>query len=657
MKYFLSITHNLKNLKKSEILISLLILFTIPFLYYLNKIVKPDHLYGGNIFLFDYSLKKNLIIFVMFYLIYLIILGIKKILSFNFDNKKTIFFLILIISLYKIYIYGFPFDFKSLDDIYTSYFIDNKYNYYKSIHYISYLIKSFLPYPQYTNSFVQVLFGIISLITIFLLFKKFSDKKSLYSITTVLLLIIYMPWNMVETLIGPDPLFSLIFYLSILFSFKTINNFNTKDLIVLNLLFIIGIFTKDTFIYMSLLILLYILFAHKVKKYLTISILIINVMITSSIVSNINVQKYGIESFYKNQVYLLKIMTYGYLNPNIKKTYENSLSDDARILLNDIDKQFKINVTPHKREPFYSDKAPKFWINLIRPDFETIALKPITTIYKANVKSIMKNISDIADVKLTNNQISITSKEIISIFENEKKKFNDFNNREMVTYMKNIVFDGYLLNDKMCLNLDSVTFDLKCFKRTFNSIENLLLDRSDNWYYKKPALDMAANYNPISKTYSSHEKIDYATEIILKKPLLYISQSILSFFGDTGFLPIPTALGDALTIFKKNNTPKFLTHNLQHIFYPIINFWYLYCIFSFLISILFINNLNIKNKNIFFSIIPIYFGALISFFSMGEAPRQMLLVMPFIFYNFLVVMNFIFSKINHIIFNTQYEKY
>ena len=168
---------------------------------------------------------------------------------------------------------------------------------------------------------------------------------------------------------------------------------------------------------------------------------------------------------------------------------------------------------------------------------------------------------------------------------------------------------------------------------------------------------MAANYNPISKTYSSHEKIDYATEIILKKPLLYISQSILSFFGDTGFLPIPTALGDALTIFKKNNTPKFLTHNLQHIFYPIINFWYLYCIFSFLISILFINNLNIKNKNIFFSIIPIYFGALISFFSMGEAPRQMLLVMPFIFYNFLVVMNFIFSKINHIIFNTQYEKY
>ena len=576
--------------------------------------------------------------------------------SFNFDSKKTIFFLISIIFLYKIYLYSFPFDFSNIENIYTSYFIDNRFNYYKSIHYISYFIKSFLPYPQYLNSFVQVLFGTISMVAVFLIFTKFSDKKSLYAITTVLLLAIYMPWNMVETLIGPDPLFGLIFYLSILFSFKTINNFNAKNLIVLNLLFIIGIFTKDTFTYMALLIILFIFFTHKVKKYLTTSILIINIMITSNIVSNINVQKYGMVSFYKNQVYLLKIMTYGYLNPNIKKTYEKSLSDDSKILLEVIDKQYKINITPHKREPFYSDKAPKFWINLIRPDFETIGLKPSATSYKANVKSIMKNISDIIDVKLTNNQINITSKEIIFIFDNEKKKFNDFNNREMITYMKNIVYDGYLLEEKMCLSLDSITFDLKCFKNTFNSIDNLLPNRSDNSYYKKVAIDLATKYNPITKSYSSHEKINYVTEIILKKPFLYISQSILSFFG-TGYVPVPTGMGDAYKIFKNNNTPKFLTHNLQKIFYPIINFWYLYCVFAFFISILFTNNSQLRNKNIFFSIIPLYFGALISFFSMGEVPRQMLLVMPFIFYNFLVVMNFIFSKMNCIIFNTQYEKY
>ena len=656
MKYFLLIIHNLKDLKKSEILISLSFLFSIPFIYYLNLIVKSDHLYGGNIFLFELGLKKYLIIFIMFYLIYLIILGIKKMISFNFDSKKTIFLLISMIFLYKIYLYSFPFDFNNIDNIITTYFIDNNFNYYKSIHYISYFIKFFLPYPQYLNSFVQVLFGTISLIAIFLLFTKFSDKKSLYAITSVLLLIIYMPWNMVETLIGPDPLFGLIFYLSILFSFKTINNFNVKNLIVLNLLFMIGIFTKDTFTYMSLLIILFIFFTHKVKKYLTTSILIINIMITSNIVSNINVQKYGMESFYKNQVYLLKIMTYGYLNPNIKKTYEKSLSDDAKILLKDIDKQYKFNITPHKREPFYSDKAPKFWTNLIRPDFETIGLKPSTTSYKANVESIMKNISDIVDVKLTNSQINITGKEIIFIFDNEKKKFDDFNNREMIIYMKNIVYDEYLLEQKMCLNLDSITYDLKCFKRTFNSIDNLLLNRSDNWYYKKVALNLATKYNPITKSYSSHEKINYLTEIILKKPLLYISQSILSFFT-SGYVPVPTTLGDASKIFKNNNTPKFLTHKLQIIFYPIINFWYLYCVFAFFISILFTNNSQLRNKNIFFSIIPIYFGALISFFSMGEVPRQMLLVMPFIFYNFLVVMNFIFSKMNYIIFNTQYEKY
>jgi len=211
--------------------------------------------------------------------------------------------------------------------------------------------------------------------------------------------------------------------------------------------------------------------------------------------------------------------------------------------------------------------------------------------------------------------------------------------------MKNIVYDEYLLEQKMCLNLDSITYDLKCFKRTFNTIDNLLLNRSDNWYYKKVALNLATKYNPITKSYSSHEKINYLTEIILKKPLLYISQSILSFFT-SGYVPVPTGMGDAYKIFKNNNTPKFLTHNLQKIFYPIINFWYLYCVFAFFISILFINNSQLRNKNIFFSIIPLYFGALISFFSMGEVPRQMLLVMPFIF-----------SKMNYIIFNIQYEKY
>ena len=79
--------------------------------------------------------------------------------------------------------------------------------------------------------------------------------------------------------------------------------------------------------------------------------------------------------------------------------------------------------------------------------------------------------------------------------------------------------------------------------------------------------------------------------------------------------------------------------------------------FFHLFTQLYFVSLSIRYKNILFSIIPLYFGALISFFSMGEVPRQMLLVMPFIFYNFLIVMNFIFSRINHIIFNTQYEKY
>ena len=116
-------------------------------------------------------------------------------------------------------------------------------------------------------------------------------------------------------------------------------------------------------------------------------------------------------------------------------------------------------------------------------------------------------------------------------------------------------------------------------------------------------------------------------------------------------------MGDAKRIFVENKIPKWFYKETQRIFFPIINYWYVYCLFSFFYAILFINDQNIRNKNILFSIIPIYFGALISFFSFGEVPRQMLLIIPFIFYNFLNVMSFIFDKVRYIILNKQNENY
>ena len=188
----------------------------------------------------------------------------------------------------------------------------------------------------------------------------------------------------------------------------------------------------------------------------------------------------------------------------------------------------------------------------------------------------------------------------------------------MLKYIKFIVYDEYILKSKMCADKNLNKYILKCVKNVFLTINNeFILSRSDDNFYKTPVIKMATKYNPNTKSYSSHPNIDSVTEIILKKPALYITQSVLS-LETLDMFRTPTSIGDANRIFVENKIPKWFYKELQRIFFPIINYWYVYCVFSFFYAILFINDLNIRNKNILFSIIPIYFGALISFFHLGK---------------------------------------
>ena len=592
----------------------------------------------------------------IFFILYLAINNLKKKILFNFNSTKIIYFIFLTIIFYKIYLYRIPFDFGNIQIEVDKYFDENKFNYYKSINYLMYYLNNFFENSQFINSLLQVLFGTFSLVLIFLFTQKYEDNKNLIPILSVFLLMIYMPWNMVETLIGPDPLFGLIFYFSIYLTLSTVKKISLKQILLLNFLFLLGGFTKDTFNYLAPLLILYVIFTHRNLKILTSMTLVVNLLCTSMLISHINLSKYGISSFYKNQVYLLKIMTYGYLNPNIRKSYEDTLSRDAKNLLTDVDYIYKTSVTPHKREPFVHSTNPVLW-NYIRPDYESIKLKGVITKPKANLDEIMSLIKSSINIKLDSNT-HISDKEIILLMMNVEKKLKNYPDKEMLKYIKFIVYDGYILKSKMCADKNLNKYFLKCVKNVFLTINNeFILSRSDDNFYKTPAIKMATKYNPNTKSYSFHPNIDSVTEIILKKPALYITQSILSFFGNTGYVPTPTSMGDARRIFVENKIPKWFYKELQRIFFPIINYWYVYCVFSFFYAILFINDRNIRNKNILFSIIPIYFGALISFFSFGEVPRQMLLIIPFIIYNFLNVISFIFNKVRYIILNKQNENY
>jgi len=648
---------NFKKLTASELLFCCLLPLTLFFIVILNKIFKSANLYGTEIFHLDSAFKNQILIILLFFILYLITSNIRKKISLNLNSKKIIYFIFSIIILYKIYLYRMPFDFGNIQIEINKYFVDNRFNYYKSINYLMLYLNNLFDNSQIINSSLQVLFGTFSLVLFFLLAQKYEHDSNLLGILSVFLLIIYMPWNMIETLIGPDPLFALIFYFSIYLTLSTEKKINYKQILLLNFLFLLGGFTKNTFNYLAPLLILYIIFMHKNLKALTSVTLAANIICTSMLISNININKYGIDSFYKNQVYLIKIMTYGYLNPNIRSSYEESLTAEAKKLLIDIDYNHKKSVIPHKREPFVHNTNPQFW-NYVRPEYESIKLKGVPSKYKANLDEIMTLVKLNINLKLNNNDTHISDIEIINLLRNVKKQLTNFRDKEMLEYIKLIVYDGYLLNSKMCIDKNLNQYSLKCVHAVFSTMNhNFMFARADDNFYKMPAIEMATKYDTVTKTYSYHPNIDSVKEILLKKPLLYVSQSILSFFGNTGIVPVPTGMGDAHRIFAENKTPKWFYKEAQRIFFPIINYWYVYCIFSFIYSLLFINDLSIRYKNILFSIIPLYFGALISFFSFGEVPRQMLLIMPFIFYNFLTVMSFIFKKMQYLIFNKRHEDY
>ena len=130
-----------------------------------------------------------------------------------------------------------------------------------------YYLNNFFENSQFINSLLQVLFGTFSSVLIFLFTQKYEDNKNLIAVLTVFLLAIYMPWNMVETLIGPDPLFGLIFYFSIYLTLSTVKKISLKQILLFNFLFLLGGFTKDTFNYLAPLLILYVIFTHTNLKY------------------------------------------------------------------------------------------------------------------------------------------------------------------------------------------------------------------------------------------------------------------------------------------------------------------------------------------------------------------------------------------------------
>ena len=74
-----------------------------------------------------------------------------------------------------------------------------------------------------------------------------------------------------------------------------------------------------------------------------------------------------IKSLYDNYVGYIK-------NKNYVKNYKNNLSNNAQILLKDINNSYKKNILPSKRQSFYTEEKSILWA-YIRPDYENVYIK------------------------------------------------------------------------------------------------------------------------------------------------------------------------------------------------------------------------------------------------------------------------------------------
>ena len=126
--------------------------------------------------------------------------------------------------------------------------------------------------------------------------------------------------------------------------------------------------TRESVVYL-LPIFIIILATSSEKRVFSIITLSFTFLISSSLISHNNQSNYGISSIVRDHHLILKMQYYGYLNQGIIDSYQSKLSNEGKLLLNDIKKTYDLNILPHKREPF--DLSKFGTLNNFAPDTPT----------------------------------------------------------------------------------------------------------------------------------------------------------------------------------------------------------------------------------------------------------------------------------------------
>tara|TARA_B110000967_G_scaffold150705_1_gene154588 strand:- start:575 stop:2587 length:2013 start_codon:yes stop_codon:yes gene_type:complete len=647
--------------------LNILIFFSIfYFIFKINYTFRIEELFGSQVFLTEiiapnaFPALIKFSIFIAGCIIFLtlfnkLMMKYKNIFS-EFSQTKTLMIILGISFFIKMMILGFNID--TNDDVKNTIdkvFINGEFNAYKLYNYLAYATYLLTDNYNFYLYIINIIFSVITIGILYLIFSRFLEKDSSLFII-IFLSLLCIPLTSIAAYLRVDSMYILLFTSTFYYLIKIIQDNNHKDFMKLLLILVLSCLCRESTLYMLPLFIFILLFSkHHKTKYILASSFI--VLIMSMLISSANLKNYGMKSKYKEFHLLVKAMQYGYLNEKNIESYKNNLSNNAQILLNDINKSYKTFVPPHKREIF-SGVPPypsRYW-DLIRPDAENIETKSRVTPYKGNLEIVVQDYITL----LNKGPTSVTEEDLAALVNVQSLKYNNIDDKNLLAYTVRLLLELFLiaenkvpssiglcqigLNDRL-----SMEYKTSCVISILQGTEiQWMLMRSDNSSYFLATLPYSWTFDEETKKYKQHPKIQSITEIILKIPILYVTQSLLTMTTMSGYHPSPSGLIKKSGVYKSSVLPNIILINVQKYIGLIINFWYIFCAYVFFHS-LFNKNIHSRNLKIIISLIPIYYGLFTSFATFGEFYRLMLVVVPLILYNYLIVLNILYNSLKNII--------
>ena len=656
----------------SSFILLTIFLSTIFFIYEINFISRDSNILGSNLFLtqlpFLTSVKILLSLLILFTVIRFVLKKYKPKID-DLSDMKVFVYLTSFSFVFKLLLFDFDNDSTSIQNDLYRIFERGEFNQYKSYMYLALMINSLSENAGTLLTYINSILSSLTIGIFYLVLRKMRLPLPVI-IFSLFLILAYVPFHANDMLLRVDVLFTFLFVSFIFLLYKFKDKFKVSDFLAINIFAIILCFTRESIVYF-LPIFILILASSSEKRGFSIITLSFTILISSSLISHNNQSNYGISSIVRDHHLILKMQYYGYLNQDIIDSYQSKLSTEGKLFLNDIKKSYDLNILPHKREPFddsnfssLNDISPdsslrKFihmiymemnvlnLAKLLRPDAESIAVKNSITQYKGDLKKVQQHMIE----AVRKDPIELSYNDLENRLLDLKNELTNTDDKNLAIYLSGLLFSIHLNEEE---NLENFSFgsckntnisnkainflDKSCVIEKIKQMShNFLLARSDSWSYKRASIPFVWKFDEKEK-YITHSNLNKTVEIILAKPSLYISQSLITLFSMSGYVPIPSMIAKKGQAYSRDIFPDFFLYKFQSIFLVLMNFWYVICFFLLAkFSLGASHRKNINNEFIIF-FIPLYYGLFIVFASPFEFNRLLMPITPYIFVSFSILL-------------------